>query len=162
MALIADSIVVDGSSLTVESLMSIGHKTQLSLSEDAWSAVRKSRAVVDTIVSEGRTVYGINTGFGNFSEVVIPHDKLNLLQENLIRSHAAGVGNPMTPERTKRLLALRINVLAKGACLSRPFLRFPSVASSCACSLALSLLRSPLLTLSPLLSPSLCGFLGPS
>jgi len=115
MAQVSDSIVVDGCSMTVESLMSIGPKTQLSLSEDAWIAVRKSRAVVDTIVAEGRTVYGINTGFGNFSEVVIPPEKLSLLQENLIRSHAAGVGNTVTPERTKRLLALRINVLAKGA-----------------------------------------------
>lgn len=108
-------LVVDGNSLTIESLMAIGPKTQISLSSEAWEAVRKSRNVVDTIVAEGRTVYGINTGFGNFSEVVIPHDKLNLLQENLIRSHAAGVGPAMTPERTKRLLALRINVLAKGA-----------------------------------------------
>lgn len=110
----SDSLVVDGNTLTVEALMRIGPKTQIALSEAAWEAVRKSRAVVDKILAEGRTVYGINTGFGNFSEVVIPHDKLSLLQENLIRSHASGVGPAMTPERTKRLLALRINVLAKG------------------------------------------------
>jgi histidine ammonia-lyase len=109
------SIVLDGNSLTIDALMSIGPNTQLSLSDDAWDAVRKSREIVDTIVKEGRTVYGINTGFGNFSEVVIPPEKLCLLQENLIRSHAAGVGSPMTPERTKRLLTLRINVLAKGS-----------------------------------------------
>lgn len=110
----SDSLVVDGNTLTVEALMRIGPKTQIALSEAAWEAVRKSRAVVDKILAEGRTVYGINTGFGNFSEVVIPHDKLSLLQENLIRSHASAVGTAMTPERTKRLLALRINVLAKG------------------------------------------------
>lgn len=120
MAVPVDQIVVDGNTLTIDGLMSIGPKTQLLLSDAAWEAVRKSRKVVDDIVSEGRTVYGINTGFGNFSEVVIPPAKLNLLQENLIRSHAAGVGPAMTADRTKRLLALRINVLAKGMSQKRP------------------------------------------
>lgn len=123
MATEAATIVLDGNSLTIEGLMSIGPDTQLSLSDESWHAVRESRAVVDKIVKEGRTVYGINTGFGNFAEVVIPPEKLSLLQENLIRSHAAGVGNPMTPERTKRLLALRINVLAKGMHLPRNVLK---------------------------------------
>ena len=107
--------------------MSIGPKTQISLSEEAWEAVRKSRAVVDQIIAEGRTVYGINTGFGNFSEVVIPPEKLSLLQDNLIRSHASGVGPAMTAERTKRLLALRINVLAKGTLLRTPIFFSPVI-----------------------------------
>nr|CAD7396443.1 unnamed protein product [Timema cristinae] len=69
-------------------------------------------------------VYGITTGFGNFARTVIDSDKLELcfvrlarhreLQYNLIRSHAAGVGTPLSPEKTRMLLALRINVLAKG------------------------------------------------
>ncbi|WAR25105.1 HUTH-like protein [Mya arenaria] len=59
-------------------------------------------------------VYGITTGFGKFARTVIGKEKLVELQENLIRSHAAGVGNPLSPERTRMLLALRINVLAKG------------------------------------------------
>uniref|UniRef100_A0AAQ6ARU4 Histidine ammonia-lyase n=1 Tax=Amphiprion ocellaris TaxID=80972 RepID=A0AAQ6ARU4_AMPOC len=59
-------------------------------------------------------VYGITTGFGKFARTVIPVSKLKELQENLVRSHSAGVGNPLSPERTRMLLALRINVLAKG------------------------------------------------
>uniref|UniRef100_A0A8C8CU88 Histidine ammonia-lyase n=1 Tax=Oncorhynchus tshawytscha TaxID=74940 RepID=A0A8C8CU88_ONCTS len=59
-------------------------------------------------------VYGITTGFGKFARTVIPVHKLKELQENLVRSHSAGVGNPLSPERTRMLLALRINVLAKG------------------------------------------------
>lgn len=59
-------------------------------------------------------VAGINTGFGNFARVRIPDHQLVQLQENLIRSHAAGVGTPLSRPRTRMLLALRINVLAKG------------------------------------------------
>jgi histidine ammonia-lyase len=69
---------------------------------------------VDKIVESGEIVYGINTGFGLFSNVTISADKIEELQENLIRSHSAGVGPPLSPERTRMLLALRINVLAKG------------------------------------------------
>jgi histidine ammonia-lyase len=95
-------------------LMSINQHTQIKLSASAWKRVGASRKVVDDIVNNGQVKYGINTGFGNFAEVVISPDRLRELQENLIRSHAAGVGEPLTLERTKRLLCLRINVLAKG------------------------------------------------
>eukprot|EP00928_Gymnodinium_smaydae_P092464 TRINITY_DN76347_c0_g1_i1.p1 TRINITY_DN76347_c0_g1~~TRINITY_DN76347_c0_g1_i1.p1 ORF type:complete len:596 (+),score=89.34 TRINITY_DN76347_c0_g1_i1:56-1843(+) len=86
----------------------------IDLSKEAWSRVAEGRKVVDAILAEGKVAYGINTGFGLFSEVVIGPDKLRELQENLIRSHAAGVGEPVTRERTRMLLALRANVLAKG------------------------------------------------
>ncbi len=59
-------------------------------------------------------VYGITTGFGKFARMVIAPDKLEELQENLIRSHSAGVGPPLSLERVRMLLALRINILAKG------------------------------------------------
>uniref|UniRef100_A0A8B9HPW1 Histidine ammonia-lyase n=1 Tax=Astyanax mexicanus TaxID=7994 RepID=A0A8B9HPW1_ASTMX len=70
--------------------------------------------LLDTIVKEKKVVYGITTGFGKFARTVIPISKLKELQENLIRSHSAGLGRPLSPERTRMLLALRINVLAKG------------------------------------------------
>lgn len=76
--------------------------------------VAKSRQLVDEIAAKGEPVYGINTGFGNFATVSIPDDRLSELQENLITSHAAGTGVPLSVERTRMLLALRINVLAKG------------------------------------------------
>jgi len=72
------------------------------------------QGLVDRGFKEGHVAYGINTGFGLFSDVIIDHSKLQQLQNNLIRSHSAGVGAPLTREQTRRLLALRINVLAKG------------------------------------------------
>lgn len=70
--------------------------------------------MVNDVIERNETVYGINTGFGNFANVIIPNRKLQELQENLIRSHAAGVGEPLSPQQTRMLLILRINVLAKG------------------------------------------------
>ena len=65
------------------------------------------------IVKDNRVVYGITTGFGKFARTIIEKEKLHELQNNLIRSHAAGVGRALSPEKTRMLLALRINVLAK-------------------------------------------------
>lgn len=70
--------------------------------------------MVDDIVKSGKVAYGINTGFGNFASVVIAADKLEELQANLIRSHAVGVGAPLTLHLTRMLCLLRINALAKG------------------------------------------------
>src|SRR6185295_6915559 len=58
--------------------------------------------------------YGINTGFGNFAQVRIPHDSLETLQVNLLRSHAAGIGDPLPVPVVRATMALRANVLAKG------------------------------------------------
>ncbi|KAJ8050403.1 Histidine ammonia-lyase [Holothuria leucospilota] len=108
-------IILDGESLTPEKLVKLSTGNyQIDISPQAWDRVAKSRAVVDKILREKRVVYGISTGFGSFATVVISPDKLSLLQENLIRSHSAGVGKPFSPEHTRKLLALRINVLVKG------------------------------------------------
>ncbi|CAG5126742.1 unnamed protein product, partial [Candidula unifasciata] len=86
----------------------------IKLTEEAEQKVNRSRALVEEILASNKVVYGITTGFGKFARTIIEKDKLIELQENLIRSHAAGVGHALSPERTKMLLALRINVLAKG------------------------------------------------
>jgi len=108
-------VIIDGCSLTLQDLIKIGKKEAfVVLSEKAKEEVKKSRAVVDKIVSENKIIYGVTTGFGQFSSVVIPIDKVEQLQYNLIRSHAAGVG-PYFPEDIARMImALRANVLAKG------------------------------------------------
>ncbi|KAK5867151.1 hypothetical protein PBY51_011667 [Eleginops maclovinus] len=108
-------ISLDGNSLTSTDLVNLGrglYKIKLTL--EAERKVVQSRELLDTIVKENKVVYGITTGFGKFARTVIPVSKLKELQENLVRSHSAGVGNPLSPERTRMLLALRINVLAKG------------------------------------------------
>lgn len=111
----AQWIELDGRSLTIDDLMKIGlGKYRVKLSEGAKEAVRKARAVVNDIVENHKVVYGITTGFGKFARVSVPEEKLVDLQERLIRSHAAGVGPPLPPDQVRRLLTLRINVLAKG------------------------------------------------
>ncbi|XP_065575868.1 histidine ammonia-lyase-like [Artemia franciscana] len=110
-----DYIYLDGEQLTPSQLYSLGYgNRKIGLKKIAEERVQAARDIVETILRESRVVYGITTGFGKFARTVIPKDKLLELQENLIRSHSAGVGDPLTPERTKMLLALRINVLAKG------------------------------------------------
>ncbi|KAL2087350.1 hypothetical protein ACEWY4_016178 [Coilia grayii] len=111
----AEYIALDGESLTTDDLVRLGKGLlKIKLTKEAEKKVCDSRAVIDQIIKENRVVYGINTGFGKFAQTMVSPDQLKELQDNLIRSHSAGVGVPLTPERTRMLLALRINVLAKG------------------------------------------------
>ncbi|XP_029952354.1 histidine ammonia-lyase [Salarias fasciatus] len=108
-------LFMDGNNLTSADLVNLGKGVyKIKLTPEAERKVVQSRELLDTIVKENKVVYGITTGFGKFARTVIPVSKLKELQENLVRSHSAGVGNPLSPERTRMLLALRINVLAKG------------------------------------------------
>eukprot|EP01097_Dermamoeba_algensis_P010307 TRINITY_DN7553_c0_g1_i1.p1 TRINITY_DN7553_c0_g1~~TRINITY_DN7553_c0_g1_i1.p1 ORF type:complete len:535 (+),score=107.87 TRINITY_DN7553_c0_g1_i1:24-1628(+) len=105
---------LDGESLTLEEVYLWGRSGQIDLAEDAWKRIDVAREMVDEIVRSDKVVYGVNTGFGNFANVVIDNEKLAELQKNLILSHATGVGNPLRIDQARRLLLLRINVLAKG------------------------------------------------
>ncbi|XP_023696254.1 histidine ammonia-lyase [Paramormyrops kingsleyae] len=106
---------LDGNNLTSSDLVDLGKGLyKIKLTPEAETKVVQSRELLDTIVNDHKVVYGITTGFGKFARTVIPISKLKELQENLVRSHSAGVGAPLSPERTRMLLALRINVLAKG------------------------------------------------
>ncbi|NXN07871.1 HUTH lyase, partial [Indicator maculatus] len=108
-------ISLDGNSLTTEDLVNLGKGLyKIKLTPEAEAKVNQSREVIERIVKEQTVVYGITTGFGKFARTVIPNSKLRELQVNLVRSHSAGVGKPLSPERSRMLLALRINVLAKG------------------------------------------------
>ncbi len=113
-------IHLDGRSLTANLLARITAGEGVTLDEGALALVAENRAVVDRIVAEGSTVYGINTGFGQFATVVIPPDQLELLQLNLIRSHAAGVGEPLPKDQSRALMAARINCLLKAHSGIRP------------------------------------------
>ncbi|XP_050696685.1 histidine ammonia-lyase-like [Eriocheir sinensis] len=108
-------LTLDGATLTPEDLLSLGKgRYKIRLSQEAEDAIKASRNLVDFIIKEKKVVYGITTGFGNFARTVIPDDQLEELQVNVIRSHAAGVGQPLSAEKTRMLLALRVNILAKG------------------------------------------------
>jgi len=108
-------ILLDGSSLTLEQLIAIADRGEpIALSDVARERVRASRAVVDRRARSDEPAYGINTGFGSFADVKIAPDALEALQLNLLRSHAAGVGDPLPPRAVRATMALRANVLAKG------------------------------------------------
>jgi len=107
-------IVLDGESLTLESLDLLSHGAPVTLSEPALERVAASEAFVRRAVEEGRVAYGITTGFGHFATVTIPAEKVQELQRNLIRSHAVGVGEPLPEEVVRAIMALRLNCLLKG------------------------------------------------
>jgi histidine ammonia-lyase len=112
---------IDGAQLTLADLETVARQSRpVALAGDARGAVARARAVVDLAVARGAVVYGVNTGFGNFADVVIPPDKLRELQLNLVRSHAAGVGELLDEAETRALMLLRANVLAKGLSGVRP------------------------------------------
>ncbi len=87
---------------------------RVGLSHVARERVERSRVIVEKIIDEGRTVYGVNTGFGRLSDVRIEPAELSLLQLNLVRSHSCGVGSPLSIAEARAMLLLRANVLALG------------------------------------------------
>jgi len=108
-------IHLDGSTLTLDQLRAIADEFEpVALDARAARAVDAARAVVDRHASGDAPVYGINTGFGSLAEVKIASNALGDLQRNLLRSHAAGVGEALPVRAVRAMMALRANVLAKG------------------------------------------------
>lgn len=98
--------------LTLAQLAEIAAGTTLELSD--WSAVDASAALVAAAAAGDAPVYGVNTGFGKLASTRIAKDQLAALQLNLIRSHAVGVGAPMSPEVMRLMLATKAGSLARG------------------------------------------------
>lgn len=108
-------IHLDGDSFTLDDLVAIAYDAvAVGLTDAARARVRAARAVVDDFAQRDVPTYGINTGFGSFAETRVPAEDLATLQVNLLRSHAAGVGDPLPVPVVRAMLALRANVLAKG------------------------------------------------
>ena len=108
-------IQLDGNSLTLEELVAIAYDEHaVSLTDAARARVQEAREVVDDFAARDEPAYGINTGFGNFAQVRVPHESLAELQVNLVRSHAAGIDDPLPVPVVRATMALRANVLAKG------------------------------------------------
>ena len=120
-ARVSPPLLIDGGSLTLEDLETVARTPrEVAVAPGARDAVTRARRVVDDAVAQQAVVYGVTTGFGNFADVVIPAARLRELQLNLVRSHAAGVGDPLTQPQTRALMLLRANVLAKGFSGVRP------------------------------------------
>jgi histidine ammonia-lyase len=115
-------IRLDGRSLTIDDVVRIAREpgARAMLDPDAREALIASRRLVEQAIASGQTIYGINTGFGKLANVRIAPDKLDSLQVNLIRSHAAGVGAPLPPEVVRAVMLLRANVLLRPTSGVRP------------------------------------------
>ncbi|HEY6443689.1 MAG TPA: histidine ammonia-lyase [Candidatus Acidoferrales bacterium] len=116
-------IPIDGEHLTIEDL----HRLVLDAEEAELSAaarekMKASRAVIEKLIGAGSAVYGVNTGFGKMAATRISPDEIRHLQLNLVRSHACGVGAPLSEPATRAMLALRANAIAKGFSGVRPVL----------------------------------------
>jgi histidine ammonia-lyase len=108
-------VLLDGEHLTLDNLLAIADDhAEVALAPAARARVTAARDVVDRRADGDAPVYGINTGFGSFAETRIERDDLAQLQVNLLRSHAAGVGEPLPVRAVRASMALRANVLAKG------------------------------------------------
>jgi histidine ammonia-lyase len=104
--------------LTLEALAQVARGTRkVAIGERARAGMARSRAVVDAVVAGGDAapaVYGVNTGFGALAEVRISAAEVTRLQQNLVRSHASGVGTPLPREAVRGMMLLRAAVLATG------------------------------------------------
>ncbi|MFL6554503.1 MAG: histidine ammonia-lyase [Bacillus sp. (in: firmicutes)] len=114
-------ITLTGESLTLAQLKDVLYRKQkVNAADKSMEAVKKSREAVERIVAESKVVYGITTGFGKFSDVLIDKNYVQDLQLNLIRSHACGIGEPFPEIVSKAMVLLRANALLKGFSGVRP------------------------------------------
>ena len=108
-------LVLDGQALALAEIEAVALRgARVEIAGSALARVKTSRELIERILAEGQTVYGVNTGFGKLSDVRIPDGSLAQLQTNLVRSHAGGVGQPLSEGESRAMLLLRANVLAKG------------------------------------------------
>lgn len=115
------AIILDGRSLTIESLVRIargGEKVELH--PEALARIKTCRAMLEEKIRAHEIMYGVNTGIGEFSEVVLTDDQVKEFQRYLIYNHAAGIGEPAPVEHIRAAMASRINVHAKGRSGCRP------------------------------------------
>jgi histidine ammonia-lyase len=116
-----ETLVLDGQPMRAGDIeaVAIGDR-KVEIAREARMRIAVSRAAIEQILAEGRTVYGVNTGFGKLSDVHIPPESLGALQVNLVRSHAGGIGQPLSVHEARAMVLLRANVLVKGYSGVRP------------------------------------------
>lgn len=108
-------MIIDGGPLTIEQVIAVAMEgAEAVISQDLASRMAPARSLVDQAVESGTTVYGITTGFGALATTHIGKEDSEQLQYNLIRSHATGVGDPMSDEIVRAMLLLRARTLSQG------------------------------------------------
>ncbi|MFZ2873881.1 MAG: histidine ammonia-lyase [Phycisphaerales bacterium] len=112
---------LDGSSLSIQDVLQVARRTRpVQLSPAALASIQRARAVVETAMADGLPHYGINTGFGSLSRQRIGEADLRTLQQNLLRSHSAGVGTPLPRDVVRGMMLLLAASLARGCSGVRP------------------------------------------
>ncbi|MBE0433474.1 aromatic amino acid lyase [candidate division WOR-3 bacterium] len=115
------AIVLDGESLTIEKLVSIArHNEEVEIAPAALQRIKECRAMLEDKIKAHEIMYGVNTGIGEFSEIVLNDDQIKDFQKYLIYNHAAGIGEPAPIEHVRGAMAGRINVMCKGRSGCRP------------------------------------------
>ena len=115
------TLIINGSGLTIEKVVSVArHNEKVELSDDALKKMRQCRTMLEKKIDAREIMYGVNTGIGEFSEVVLSDEQVKEFQKYLIFNHAAGIGDPMPLEYVRAAMLGRINVHAHGNSGIRP------------------------------------------
>src|SRR5436853_826493 len=110
-----DTVLLDGESLKLEAVSAVAKNfRKAELAPQAKDRMAESRRLVEQWAQQGKVMYGITTGFGSLQKVTIPPEQVEQLQENIILSHAVGVGEPLPEKIVRAMMVLRANALAKG------------------------------------------------
>lgn len=112
--------VLDGDTLTLEQLAQASSGSEVVITDKARKAMSRSAQTIAQVSENESGVYGVNTGFGAFARERISAKDVVTLQYNLVRSHAAGYGSPLSPQITRRIMLLKANSLASGISGARP------------------------------------------
>jgi histidine ammonia-lyase len=108
-------VELNGQALTLEQIAAVAiGREHVAISAMARPRITASRKVIEQIVTRDAVVYGVNTGFGKLSDVRVPQQELRQLQLNLVRSHACGIGEPLSEPEVRAMMLLRANVLTLG------------------------------------------------
>lgn len=114
-------VTIQGQALSSADVLAVArHNVPVSLGDESLTRIQAARQVIDRMADEDQKVYGVTTGFGHLSRVRIPHEQLTDLQHNLLRSHAAGVGEPLSEEVARAMMLLLAASLARGNSGVRP------------------------------------------
>ena len=108
-------ILLDKDDLTIEDVVAVArHDALVGISQEAEERIRQTRAMITKWVHENKVIYGITTGFGAMCNVFISEEDTRKLQENVMMSHASGVGDPLPGEIVRAIMAIRIHDLSMG------------------------------------------------
>ena len=109
------TVAIKGSGLTINDVVRVArHGERVELAPEALERIKACRAMLERKIAAHETMYGVNTGIGEFSEVVLTDEQVQQFQKFLIYNHAAGIGEPAPVEHVRAAMLSRINVHAKG------------------------------------------------